>query len=360
MKRLVIALGFCLTILMTYGQDNIFVLVDKSKSVKQSDQLQARQLLVNILSGTQVDGSVWRQSGNYSFRQVAPGTKFMIMPFGDKATVMNYSALINIIGAASDIANYVNLYYPTQLTDDWTFITLAKARLAEIAKENGIDTYQLIFISDNTSDDFGGNAGYNTYEQELVNTYNTNDNPVTEHPGTRFVLIDNPRFSLFSQMIDVSRYTSPRTSPISQKKETLKIELTSLDGGTSRDPILVKDNKFTVSWICRNAPENALYKVRLTPLNQRGVKAQTNSVTGNYCNFQNINNGRWRITVSSAKDEFKASSANSVIEVKGRSSLWLLWLILLSGILGGGYFYWKKKKDERIKRLQTGQFNKDF
>lgn len=360
MKRFIIALGFCLTFLITYSQESIFVLVDKSKSINQSDLLLARKLLIDILAGTQVDRLRWRHEGDYSFRQVAPGTKLMIMPFGDKATIMNYSATINIIGTASDVTNYVNLYYPTQLTDSWTFITLAKARLAEIAKEKGIDTYQLIFISDNTSDDFGGNAGYNEYEQKLVNTYNTSNNPVTEHPGTRFVLIDNPKFSLFSQAIDVSKYTSPQVSPLPDKTEALKIELTSLNGGTSREPVLVRDNKFTVSWICRNAPENVLYKVRLTPLNQRGVKAQSNNVTGNYCNFQNINNGKWRITVSSAKDEFKASSANSVIEVKGRSSLWILWLILLAGLLGGGYYYWKKQKDERMKKLQSGQANKNY
>jgi|WetSurMetagenome_2_1015567.scaffolds.fasta_scaffold04488_2 LPXTG-motif cell wall-anchored protein len=360
MKRLVIALGFYLTFLMTYGQENIFVLVDKSKSIRQTDLMRARQLLIDILSGSSIDGSTWQYGGNYSFKQVTPGTKLMIMPLGDKETVTNYSARINTIGTSSDIANYVDLFFPTKLTDDWTFITLAKARLAEIAKKEGIDTYQLIFVSDNTSDDFGGNAGYNEYEQKLVNTYNTSTNPVIEQPGTRFVLIDNPKFSLLSQSIDVSNYTSPNGSPIPAETKALKIELTSLNGGTSHDPVPVKDNKFTVSWICRNAPENVLYKVRLTPVNQRGVKAQTNTVTGNYCNFQNINNGRWRITVSSAKDEFKASSANSVIEVKDRSSMWLLWLIIISGLLGGGYYYWKKKRDKRIKKLQSSQINKNY
>ena len=58
-----------------------------------------------------------------------------------------------------------------------------KSKNGRDCKEENINNYKLIFVSDNISDDFGGRPNYSAYEQQLVDGYNTQSNPVREEPG---------------------------------------------------------------------------------------------------------------------------------------------------------------------------------
>ena len=333
------------------AQENIFILVDVSKSVKQNELLNAKQLVKDFLTGNPINSSVFITDGNVQPSLLRAGSKIMIMPLGERTTVMNYIPNIMDVNNQAEIISFIEQNFPITPRDNWTYISLAKARMAEIAKKKNINNYKLIFVSDNISDDFGGRPNYSAYEQQLVDGYNTQSNPVREEPGIRIKLISNNAFSVFIQKIDVSGYTPPAP---------LKIELTTFKGGTSSKPIVHKENKITIGWFCKNAPKNAQYKIRVSPINISGEKTQTFSATGNSYNISNLSNGKWKITVSTASPNFDASSATTTIEVNTGSSYWFLWLLLLAALGGGGYWYWKKTQDDKIKKLNSMSNNDSF
>lgn len=355
------------------AQDNVFVLVDVSKSVRQAELVNAKQLVKDIIQGNPVNTSIFTIRGTLPSFSIITGSKLMIMPLGDRSTVMNYIPTINGVNNNNDINNYVEQYFRTNPTDIRTYLTLAKARCADIAYTNSIREYSMILVSDNVSDDFGGSiTGYTYEEQSLVNIFNTITNI---YAGTLFSYNTRNAFSVLIQRVNLQGYGGntdsdgdgvsdlidkcPNTpkgvtvNPFGCPDTSLKIELTSFKGGTIQNPSPVKENKFTVSWFCKNAPVGAQYKVRLSPINQTGERAQTYTTPSNSYNFQNVGAGKWKITVSPANTNFLASSANTTIEVKIHNSMWLLWLFLIAGIFGGGYWFWNKKREEKLRRLSS-------
>jgi hypothetical protein len=346
MRKLLLITIYNCTFLSLMAQMNVCVLVDISKSIKSQEILNAKQFVKDILMGSAVNTTIFLVDGTLPDMKMKTGDKLMIMPFGDRSCVMDYSPLINTISNPNDVANYIEQYFPVKLTSDWTYITLAKARLAEIASKNQMSEYSLIFVSDNTSDDYGGHSNYAPYEQLLVDSYNTNKNPVSERPGVRGKLIANPKYSIFVQKVDVSKYTPPPGGiPVTDTlPKTLKIELTSLKGGTVKNPCKLKENKFSISWFCKNAPPNAAYKISIKTT---GEKSQIIQVNGNSYSFSNIKDGQSRITVSA--DNFIASSANTVVETSGGDLTWLLWLFVFAALIGGGYWYWNKQRQDKMR-----------
>jgi len=363
MKRLLYLLLLFFVAFQANAQENVFILVDVSKSVKQNELLNAKQLVKDILTGNPINSSAFITDGNVQPSLLRAGSKIMIMPLGERTTVMNYNPNIVDVNNQAEIISFIEQNFPITPRDNWTYISLAKARMAEIAKKKNINNYKLIFVSDNISDDFGGRPNYSTYEQQLVDGYNTQSNPVREEPGIRIKLITNNAFSVFIQKIDVSGYTPPNigsSQSIDSISAPLKIELTTFKGGTSSKPIVHKENKITIGWFCKNAPKNAQYKIRVSPIGISGEKTQTYTATGNSYNVSNLSNGKWKITVSSDSANFNAASATTTIEINTGSSYWFLWLLLIAALGGGGYWYWKKTQDDKIKKLNSMSNNDSF
>lgn len=345
------------------AQENVFILVDVSKSVKQNELLNAKQLVKDILTGNPINSNVFITDGNAQPTLLRAGSKIMIMPLGERTTVMNYIPNIVDVNNQAEILSFIEQNFPITPRDNWTYISLAKARMAEIAKKKNINNYKLIFVSDNISDDFGGRPNYSAYEQQLVDGYNTQSNPVREEPGIRIKLISKNAFSVFIQKIDVSGYTPPNivgSQSIDSISAPLKIELTTFKGGTSSKPIVHKENKITIGWFCKNAPKNAQYKIRVSPIGISGEKTQTFTATGNSYNVSNLSNGKWKITVSLDSTNFNASSATTTIVINSGGSYWFLWLLLIAALGGGGYWYWKKTQDDKIKKLNSMSNNDSF
>ena len=360
MKKILYLIIFLSAALNVTAQENIFILVDVSLSVKKKQLHDAKQLMKNVLTGKPINSSVFYTVKNFQPKIIPAGSQILIMPLGERNTVMNYNPIIEDVNNESEIISFINKKFPTNPKDNWTYISLAKARLAEIAKKHSIDNYKLIFVSDNISDDFGGRPNYSIYEQKLVDGYNTKNNPVIEKPGVRIKYTHNNAFSVFIQEIDVSGYYPPKASsgPKSQIIPTpLKIVLTTFKGGTNKKPVVLNENNITISWFCKNAPKNAQYKVRVSPINIQGEKSLIHKTTGKSYNVKNLSDGKWRISVYSANAiAFKASSATTTIEINSGGSLWLLWFLLLALIAcGGAYWFWNKAQENKLMEITSNQ-----
>jgi len=369
MKRFLYALLLIFAAYEINAQENVFILVDVSKSVKQSELNNSKQLLIDLCNGSSIDLTKWRIVGgslsHYSL--LRRGGRLMIMPFGNSSTIMSYTPNIKQVNNSQEAINIINTTFNFNPTDNSTYLALAKAKCAVIAKDNGIDKYQLIIVSDNVNDDYGGpnsKPNYSPYEQSLIDEFGTQNNPVNI-TGSAITIKSNFN-SLFSVSVgtiyDVTGYTPPKIGG-SQSNDSisapLKIELTTFKGGTSSRPIVHKENKITVGWFCKNAPKNAQYKIRVSPIGISGEKTQTYTVSGNSYNVTKLSNGKWMITVSSGDTNFKAKGDTTYIKIKsGCSNCW--WWLLLIPLAIFSYWYWKKIQDDKIKKLNSMSNNDSF
>ncbi len=363
------------------AQENVFILVDVSKSVYQSELTNAKKLVSDVLTGQYSSSSVFSTNGTTPSFNFSSGGYFAILHFGDKGTVTNSNPTVHKVNNSNEVLSIINNEFRTNPTDNLTYLTLAKAKCADIALKNNIKEYSLILISDNISDDFGGSiTNYSSDEQSSVNRYNTLANIF---PISQFVLNNRNAFTVLLQRIKLDKITSdsdgdgvddiidncpntPKGVKVNQFgcpdtiPEQLKIELTTFKGGTSSKPIVHKENKITIGWFCKNAPKNAQYKIRVSPIGISGEKMKTFTATGNSYNVSNLSNGKWKITVSSDSANFNASSATTTIEINTGGSYWFLWLLLLAALGGGGYWYWKKTQYDKIKKLNSMSNNDSF
>jgi hypothetical protein len=361
------------------SQENVFILVDVSKSVKSNELLNAKKLVNDVLTGSYNGSSYFSTNSPTPTFNFTSGSLLAIVHFGDKNTFTNSNPILHKINGISDVSSLISSEFRTNPTDDWTYLELAKAQCANFAmKGNGITKYTLVLVSDNTSDWLpNGKSGYNSTEQELVNLLPTISNTSA---GSNYIYNSRKAFTVLFQKINLSGsgfvdsdgdgvpdhidkcHGTPTGTKVNSNgcpddEVHLKIELTTFKGGTSSKPIVHKENKITISWFCKNAPKNApknaQYKIKVRPINITGEKARTYTTTGNSYSISNLCNGKWKITVSSDSANFNATSDTTTIEIDTGVSYWFLWLLLIAALGWGGYWYWKKIQDDKIKKLNS-------
>jgi hypothetical protein len=365
MKQVIISFFTFICGFTIQAQNNVFVLVDVSRSVSQNQLDDAKQALNEVLNGDQLTSAFVAQGSPQDLInfKLAIGDKLALSKFGNISTTLAINPSPTQIQNLNTDINQVLNGMTWRPSDNQTYITLSKAKIAEYAKKNGIRSYKLFIISDEVNDDYGpnGQPNYpNDYTRNLVEGYNTTTNTVIEASSTKIKFLNTSPFTLtFIPNVDVSGYSVPGSSTLPPTTSTntpssLKIELTSFKGGTITKPIEVKTDKITISWSCEGAPSGAQYKVRLSPINIPEAKKEVHTTTGPSSNFSNLADGKYQITVSSAQPNLNAASYSTYIEVKTKSLLEEnLWLLLLLVAAGGGYWYWNIKRNEKIETTQN-------
>jgi len=131
-----------------YAQNNVFVLVDVSKSVKKADLVAAKQALTDVLLGNPLSNSNVVGATVHDLQQfkIVQGDKLSVVKFGEQQTSLNISPqLLTIQTIPTDIIQVLNSF-PTTPTDNNTYWKLAKAKVADYAVKNGIKNYKLYII----------------------------------------------------------------------------------------------------------------------------------------------------------------------------------------------------------------------
>jgi hypothetical protein len=341
------------------AQDHVFILVDVSLSVKPYQLYDAREAMYEILTGIQPSKAFITQGKQSDLAQfkLNRGDKLSISKFGSLATTREISPVpttINDISTDVDKALNSISWIPT---DGQTYLTLAKAKIAEYAKNNRIAKYKLYIISDNINDDYGpnGSPDYpkndNNYIQDLVEGYNTSTNPVAESGYTKLKFDKNKSFSLsHSPGVDVTHYTPPlnpnppivTTVPV----DTVSVIKINSPTGTRKKAYQLKNDKITLSWVCSNSPQGIVYNVTISGI--EGTKAQPalKNISGNSASTK-LPDGKYRITVSASN--YKASSDTTYVDVSSGGGFgWLVFLLLLVAGVGIGYYFWNKNRQEKF------------
>jgi hypothetical protein len=333
------------------AQDHVFVLVDVSKSVKQYQLDDAREALYEILTGTQPSKAFITQGKQSDLAQfkLKQGDKLSISTFGSLATTRGINPV-----PSTDVDKMLNSisWIPT---DGQTYLTLAKAKIAEYAKNNSIAKYKLYLISDNINDDYGPNGrpdypkNENNYTQDLVEGYNTSTNPVAESGYTKLKFDKNSSFSLsLSPGVDVTNYTPPinPNNPIIIPPDTSSVIKITSPTGARKKAYQLKSDKITLSWACTNSPQGIRYNVTFSGIDGTKGHPALKNVSGNSASTK-LPDGKYRITVSASN--YKASSDTTYIDVStGGGFGWVLFLLLLAAAGGIGYYLWNKNRQEKF------------
>ncbi len=356
MKQLVIILLF-FTCIKVHSQNHVFVLVDVSKSVSQRQLTDAKLALNEVLTGTPLSKAFVAQGNPQdlaNFKMIS-GDRLSIVRFGSLSTTLAINPNpAPVTNPASDINKIINSVSWTP-TDNQTYITLAKAKIAEYAKRQQLTQYKLYVISDNIQDDYGpgGMPNYpDDYTRNLAESYNTSTNPVNEAGYTRLKFNANSLFTLsFSPNVDVSNYSLPGANvnqPQPDVTAAPAIVLTSFANGKKDKPKPTQSNTITLSWQC-NCPQGTTFNVALTEVDGKYKDLTKRNLMANTVQFSELPSGKFKIVVSSPN----ASSALTFIETPSSGMGWVIFLLLLLAAIGTGYYLWNKKRQEKINRFAS-------
>jgi hypothetical protein len=302
MRGIILVSMFIFSALHVMAQKNIFVLVDVSKSVKQH-QLDNAKIALNeiftsgaITNGTVVGGT---QQDLQSYK-LQVGDKASVSAFGDLQTSSSIIPILKTVNNPdSDIDNILNsiIWKPR---DNWTYLTLARAKIAEFAKNRKINDYLLIEITDNVNDDYGpnGHPSYqgNSYLENLITQYNTTTNKVTDKGWTKVAFGSDKKFLLsLTAGVNISSYTPPIFQPI---HAGITITYPSLTKKSAE--LEINDESFTLTWACKKCQPNMEYSVFIEGYDGNSYTEHINSIKTESASIKLTQNGMYQIIVSAS------------------------------------------------------------
>jgi hypothetical protein len=353
MKRLLIIFYIILCTEIGFSQNHIYILVDISKSITQEELTKAKQTLFEVMTGSNLTNAFVSAGKSEDLKKfkLTNGDNISISNFGNLQTSLSINPNpLQFKGNTDEFTQYLNSIDWTP-KDNQTYYTLAKAKIAEYSKNHGIDNYKLYILSDNIQDDYGagGKPSYpNIQVQNLTEGYNTSTNVVSESGSTKLKFSASSNFALtFIPKVDISHFTLTTDNTVVAPS----ITLTSLADGTKNNPKSVTSKAFTISWNC-NCPADTKFNVALTQIdggNYRDLSKK--NIVSNSVKFSDVPSGKYKIVVSTPD----ANSAMTYIQIP--SSGLGLWIVLLLFLAGGitGYYFWNKKRQEKIEAYSTDQ-----
>lgn len=331
-----------------HSQNHAFVLVDVSKSISKENIIKAKEDIQQVLMGNNPTYAAPQQQYNPSIFKLNQGDILYITSFGDADRTCRISFYPHQIqNIPQDITNTINSiqWIPQDLA---TYLTLAKAKVAEYAKTNNIKSYKLYIISDNINDYYGtpNKPYYPTTEcQILEQNYNTTTNPILENPWIK-IKVQGLLFISMCEKVDISKYTIPTTGA-STPTSTITSQSVYITSPPSSykdkdNPYFInKRSQFTLSWKCDNCPQNTSYKIIVSPIGRKSSSNKTKVFTTNNNSYTipPLQDGLYKITISSIL-------SSDFIYLKVDTSSWWWIIILLIIVIIILWIIWNRKREK--------------
>ena len=177
-------------IIVGFGQSGVFVLVDVSASGPSSEfpRADAKRITKELITGNYKENNFpdWEWSGeqdiiienirkgnspSQAIIDVKKDNYIMVMPFGIKNRYKDYR--IEKVENLQEVEQFLESYYPSRFKDQQTYIEIARAMAASIAKSKdvSISSYYLFEIWDGLPDTNSKLPGYTKVEEGIKDSY---------------------------------------------------------------------------------------------------------------------------------------------------------------------------------------------
>ena len=362
MKKFLSILFLLFCTFCVIAQEHVFILVDISGS-RGTDPIkaEAKQQVYNLLLG-QYSSNGWNPVTvtdkkiadliNSVSKQTLIGQNswICIVPFGNKDTYKNYSIAQNKNNPI-DFQNLFNQKYPSKFTDGYTYIQIAEAFTASLAKTYNINEYYMFIITDGLGDqdDTNSKNNYNSFEEDLLLEWNNASSSIVKNVGA---LTKSKYYINFRRVTNVKGTTiptnpgiTPPTSIVNSSGANAVITITSPPEAKKGKEHEMKSEMVNINWTCTNCPQGIKYTVLVSQYEGGKFKETKKDLVSNTATFK-LPDGKFRITVSSSN--FPASSDYTCVNVSTGGYGWLIFLLILIAAIGIGYYFWNKKRQEKI------------
>ena len=355
-------------------QENIVVLVDVSGSVHKTAATEAKELIKELVANSSFDSRkfpLWSfgtcsngsslesiSEGQQLDPLVGTGKKAYLKSFGNKnrASVAPYTANIS---DPLDFAEFMDSYYPNTFSDNFTYISLAKAQSARDAFDDGLCSYLLIEATDNKNDYTGeypnDDPNYTEAERSLIDVYDLKGEIekskicyINFRPDRNFRIIISRVILVECGLEGDLMDEDPIQEPVPVSPPSPPTVVISNMSKSEEDPSSRK-LPTTLAWSCRNCPEEGMKYRVIVSKKEGGSFSQTVISKPSIENKQILireqdlggKTGNFKVQISATGPSIRSiKSGEGYFKVGGGKSNLLPILIFLAITgLGGRYVY---------------------
>lgn len=344
------------------GQSSVFVLVDVSGSVPNTPHFSLttksiiRDLCKAKFNPAGYPDWQWYGVSDPALQSIIKGQGsslidpakdglLLVMPVGSKDTYKNFRMVRLSDLAAFD--GHFEAFYPSVFKDANTFIEIARARAASLAKSEKITSYYLIEVSDQ-DEDTNRDVQYDDQEKELIAGYGSSASHELKL-GTYWY--GNNQFRIEVKRVNIS---SINIKPIAPDSSNVVKSLSFIKpkGGTSAKP---NSHQGPIAWKCDGCPQNTEFTITARYMGPKtGVAPLSKKVKGSYQTTLSFNEpGVYQLSVSGAGMSAKSAYADIKLPKKvgpngpeEGGGCGAFPLLIFLGVAGGIYFLWKRSKQK--------------
>jgi hypothetical protein len=375
MKRLLTIL-FCLTCTFAaVAQEHVFILVDVSGS-RGADAIktEAKNQVYNLLLG-QYSANGWNPVTitdkkisdliNSVSRQplIGQNSWVCIVPFGNKDTYKRYTTGQNK-NHPIDFQNLFNQNYPTKFTDGFTYMSIAEAFTASLAKTYNINEYYMFVVTDGLGDqdDTNSKNTYDSFEENLLLEWNNASSSIVKNIGaltkSRYYINLRKVTNVKSSQIPTNPGIQPPPPIVDTTAQVAAITISSPPEGKRNKEVEIKSENLNINWACPNCPQGIKYTVMVSEYDGGKYREIKKDLLSNTASFK-VPDGKFRITVSSPNYPTATSDTTFVIVSTGGYG-WLLFLLFLIILVVVVIKIWNDKRKRDSKKSSSAKANEMF
>lgn len=370
MKRVLSILIFFFSILHCYSQENVFILVDVSKSgakkLKEKGG-EGEKLIKSIITGSYsknnysnwqlldpniIDDKVKKIFEGQPVSLIGSNSVIGIIEIGDYQRHLN-NKVFSRVNSPTEFSEFFDTNYPINTWKDQTsFILLPQAWLASFLKTQNLSYYYIFLLTDNDQDK-GSQSSYTLADKKLIAEYGTGNLAIEKVFTINNSSLGEMNLTLLKINLSKLNITPNQSGITLPPASSYSLQITSPKGGTIKTPVTGNKNQL-ITWSC-NCPDTSTYLVRITGVSGNKYRPNPNLATtsSRSYSFSGLGGGDYRVTVSLKNEGATANTVFSVPGDGGSGILWVLLLILAAGAIG--YWFWNKK---RQKKLDDNKINK--
>ena len=376
MKRLITIL-FCITSpFITVAQEHVFILVDVSGSMGANPiKTEAKNQVYNLILG-QYSANGWNPVTitdkkitdliNTVSKQplIGQNSWVCIMPFGNKDTYKRYSIVQNK-NHPIDFQNFFNQNYPSKFTDGLTYISIAEAFTASLAKTYNINEYYMFVVTDGLGDQDDNTNSKNTYdpfEENLLLEWNNASSSIVKNIGaltkSKYYIKIRKVTNVKGSQIPTNPGILPPPLIIDTMAQASAITITSPPEGKKNTEVEIKSENLNINWSCSNCPQGIKYNVMVSEYDGGKFREVKKDLLSNTASFK-VPDGKFRITVSSP-NYITATSDTTFIIVSTGGYGWLLFVLFLIILIFVVIKIWNDKRKKDSKKSSNEKANEMF